>query len=214
VSGTTVSVNEGTVNEDSDWTITTNGAITPGTTAHDWRRLGTIDYGLVTALPASPSPGSLCTYTDSLTAPTYRWRLQYNAASSSSSKWECIGGTPLFAEVTTQETTTSTSYANLTTSGPTVTLPLAGDYMVEVGADMGWTSSTQHSMSYAIGATAASDNDRAKVANVANVAGPAMRRRQKTGLAASAALTAKYKVNGGTGSFENRTIEAMPIRVG
>lgn len=38
--GTTVKVEEGTVNADTEWTITTNGSITPGTTAHTWALVG------------------------------------------------------------------------------------------------------------------------------------------------------------------------------
>jgi hypothetical protein len=52
-----------------------------------------IPYG--TTLPASPYNGQEAILVDSVTAPTWHWRLRYNAGSSSAFKWGFIGGTPL-----------------------------------------------------------------------------------------------------------------------
>ena len=51
-----------------------------------------LDSGIVTSLPASPATGDTCTYTDSLTAPTYYWQLMYNGADRGSYKWAVVGG--------------------------------------------------------------------------------------------------------------------------
>ncbi len=64
----------------------------------------------VTSLPAS---GNEVVYTDSLTAPTYAWHLKWFATAS---KWMFLGGSAL-------EGTT------------TITIPIAGDYMVEIGGE-------------------------------------------------------------------------------
>lgn len=82
-----------------------------------------------TALPTSPVDGQLTVLTDSLSAPTYTWLLRYNASSASSYKWEFVGGSPQSSAVTAAEaTTTSGAFADLTTTGPSVTVAHSGDY--------------------------------------------------------------------------------------
>jgi hypothetical protein len=91
-------------------------------------------YG--TSFPASPVDGQEHVLVDSVTNPTYQWRFRYNAGSSSAYKWELIGGTDARASVMGNDTTTTTSsWLNLGT-GPTFTVPRAGDYYVRWGVDM------------------------------------------------------------------------------
>lgn len=177
---------------------------------------GNLSYG--TSLPGSPSDGDEAILVDSTTAPTYQWRFRYNAGSASSNKWEFIGGVPASDEVTTSQTTTSTTYTNLATTGPSVVLPLAGNYLVSIGT-YALNSNTNNSsrMSYAIGATAASDNDciimdYTNNAVAANEAGNLFRVRLKAGLTA-VTLTAKYRVTAGTGTFSNRFMSVTPVAV-
>src|SRR5262249_55540522 len=66
--------------------------------AADTRLMG---YG--TALPATPVDGQEFILVDSLTNPAYQWRLRYNAGSSSSFKWEFVGGTPIYGIATTND---------------------------------------------------------------------------------------------------------------
>lgn len=82
---------------------------------------------ILTALPASATTGTMIVYTDSLTAPTYRWSLVYNGNSSSSYKWECVGGDPKLVHVETMESTTSSTYVALATA-QSFNAPVAGDY--------------------------------------------------------------------------------------
>lgn len=166
---------------------------------------------LVDALPASGYDGQEVYYVADATNGVV-WHLRYREAASGSYKWEVVGGPPLFAEVVTGETTTSTSYANLATTGPSVTVPLAGDYDVAVGAMMNNSGANASAVSYAIGAAAAQDADGARHdgTNYASVC----RVRRKAGLAASTALVAKYVVGGGTGDFHRRWLSAAPVRVG
>lgn len=175
--------------------------------------------GRGTSFPASPVDGQPYVYTADATNGV-EWTFKYNAGSGSTYKWEFVGGPPLFSEVATQETTSSGSYAALTTAGPSVTTPRAGDYFVDQGA---WFSSTasvteQLLMSYDIGATGAVDAD-AVIAGVSfggTIAQSASaRRRLKTGIAASTAFVSKYKINpgGSAGYFGNRWISLLPVRV-
>jgi hypothetical protein len=172
---------------------------------------------LVTALPGSPTNGQECVFTDSLTAPTYYWHLKYN---STTTKWHYVGGTPLFVEVATDEATTSTSYAALTTAGPSIALPLAGDYDVDPGFtfycnDGG--AGVSGFMSYDIGGTAAVDADATTAPSTVASSSPRLsvaRSRRKTGLTA-VTLTAKYKVQGGfNGHFLNRWLRVTPVKLG
>jgi hypothetical protein len=90
--------------------------------------------GIGTTLPASPVDGQEYTLVDSLTLPTYQWRFRYMASITDASKWVFIGGAAKGATVATAESTASTTFVDLATVGPQITLPRAGIYEVEVHA--------------------------------------------------------------------------------
>lgn len=163
------------------------------------------------ALPSSPVDGQLWIYRGS----SFAWQFMYNAGSASALKWEFIGGGALTSVVATSESTSSTTYAALTTAGPSVALPFAGDYEIIIGctASNSASGSSDCVMSYDIGATGAVDADAVK--SVAGTSTVTMERTAiKTGLTA-VTLTAKYKtVTGGTATFANRYISVRPVRVG
>lgn len=153
------------------------------------------------------------------------WHLRYRNAfngGSATYPWEYIGG-PAFVSsvkdgtISDSETTTSTSYTALATAGPSVALPLAGDYEVTIGFTgyNGNTSAVIH-MSYDIGASTALDADSVQVGQsntAANAYASATKTRLKAGLTA-VTLTAKYKVSAGTGVYWNRHMIVRPVRVG
>lgn len=170
-----------------------------------------------TALPSSPVDQQSFYYIADATNGIV-WHLRYRSASSSSYKWEFVGGPALSAEVTGEQTSTSTSYTDLATAGPSITLPLAGDYLVTIAARMINTVANQSAlMSYAIGGTGAQDADAIVVLSSGSSSGPiaySFRERRKTGLTA-VTLTMKYKSSaGGTCGWTDRFIKAIPIRVG
>lgn len=169
-----------------------------------------------TTLPGSPTNGQETVLVDSTTAPTYAWRLRYNSAKSSN-KWDFLGGAPLYAETTTSETTTSTSYANLSggATGPAIALPVAGDYFVSTGFRGTSTATAFLRMSYDIGGTGAVDAD-AVIVEIASGGSDHMsvsRTRKKLALGA-VTLTAKYRTTTGTGTWVDRWIQVLPIAVG
>jgi hypothetical protein len=177
----------------------------------------TISVG--TSLPGSPTNGQQYIYTDSTTAPTYQWLLQYDSSISGSYKWRFIGGFALMAFVDTEQSTTSTSYTDLTTTGPTVTSPLAGTYLVRQGCyayrSTGSTNINAY-MSYNVGGTGAVDADAARMvahtgSNTSHATGTM--ERQKT-VAASTAFTSKYKVDANGANFGSRFISILPVLVG
>ena len=180
---------------------------------------GATDYGLVTALPGSPANGELCTLVDSLANPTFRWRLQYNASSTSPYKWECIGGSPIrvfdYASVTTA--TGDFSFGG----GPDLTFPRSGQYDLTWGCVCGNNTAVNYAyMSIRVpGATGAiqapGTNDAARVRAAANNQpfDNVEHKQRYSGIAAGDTAAPRYGVNSGTGTWINRFVEAMPLRV-
>jgi hypothetical protein len=87
-----------------------------------WRADG---YG--TTLPTSAANGDEFILVDSLTAPSYAWRLKYEDSITDAYKWVCIGGSPLYAE-SASSTSLTTSWATYAT----VTAPRSGIYTVDM----------------------------------------------------------------------------------
>lgn len=173
---------------------------------------------LVTALPTTGTAGQIIYYdtgTDGVV-----WAFRYDAASASAYKWQFIGGAPLVNVVSTggtDETTTSTSYTNLTTAGPTVTVPLAGDYDshfdIEAFRNDGGAGTDAY-VAFQHGST----NNAADAERISNGSGqlvPGSAQRRWTGMAASDVIQAKYRVSSSTGRFRGqRTMSVTPVRVG
>src|SRR4051794_40571617 len=127
-------------------------------TGTSWVALG---VELVTALPASPYNGQIVDYLADATNGVV-WRLRYRSASASAYKWEFVGGAPLRAYIAAQETVAwNAGYPNPATVGPTVTVPVAGDY--DIAHSTGVANGTGGYLfpSFSVGATAATDADRA-----------------------------------------------------
>lgn len=176
-----------------------------------------LDYS--TTLPTSPVDRQEHILVDSITVPTYQWRFRYNAGSAQTDKWEFVGGSPALVEITTAETTTSTSYVALSTAGPNFALPRAGVYMVENGFKTGGGNEDLAIMSFDIGGTGAVDGDSVQgrgggfqTGSFSTDNSPS-RSRVKAGLTA-VTLTSKYKSSGGgTARFSNRWLKITPVRV-
>jgi hypothetical protein len=141
------------------------------------------------------------------------WHLRYVAAEATY-KWRFLGGPPLVSEITSDETTTSTSYAALSTAGPAIALPRAGDY--DVTTRVGLRHSTDGAtvdMSYDIGSTGAVSADGMDIENSkAGLRLHLVRSRRKTALTTET-LTAKYKTSGATATFKDRLMSVTPVRI-
>jgi hypothetical protein len=146
------------------------------------------------------------------------WRMKYRAADASTSKWQFIGGPPMISEIATNETIAVTTYAALTTAGPSIALPRAGDYIVSLGAEMNVNSAAVGSafMSYDIGATVAVDADAVSVSNTfvqfERIIQESARTMRKDGLTA-VTLTAKYRVTTGSAAIAKRWMAVHPVRL-
>lgn len=83
-----------------------------------------------TSLPGSPKDGEEYDYVASSTAGVI-WRFRYRAASSSSYKWEFVGGSKLQTTFAGDITTESSSGVALT-GGPSIVIPLSGNYSLDL----------------------------------------------------------------------------------
>lgn len=174
---------------------------------------------VVTSLPGTPIDGQTVLYQGAgMATDGIVWMLRYNSSSASSYKWEFVGGAPWMQGISTSEALSSTSYTNLATTGPTVTAPLAGDYIVRLGAYVGLSNdNTTALMSFAVGGTGAADADAiaSTAVGTGGVTGVVVSRDvQKTVSAAATAIAAKYRVTANSASFENRFLSIVPVRVG
>lgn len=139
------------------------------------------------------------------------WHLVYESTETTY-KWRFLGGPALYSEVVATEVTGGTVYQALTTAGPSIPLPRAGDYDVNVGAGAFGVAASSF-MSYDIGGTAAVDADGYFVnPGAGNLASSGSRPRRKTALTA-VTLTAKYKSAVTGQSFLNRWMQVTPARL-
>jgi len=178
---------------------------------------------LVAALPSAPVDRQEIYYQADATNGVI-WHLRYRSASASSFKWEFIGGRPMIASVATREGgVIGTTYGALTTAGPSITVPLAGDYIVRLGATVELDTATGvGAMSFDVGVTGAVDADSlwGLGPNIRTDGSPGPQRNlrtdiEKTGLTASTALVSKYKrVVASAAFFSDRRMWLIPNRVG
>lgn len=120
---------------------------------------------------------------------------------------------PSSANVDTQQTTTSTSYVDLATTGPAVTVITGTSAIVWVGGLAVNSGAGNSFMAVAVsGAStiAAADVQAFDVAGTNNVQGCFCYK--ITGLTTgSNTFTAKYRVSGGTGTYQSRNLTVLPL---
>ena len=122
--------------------------------------------------------------------------------------WRYIGSRPTSSTVATSQNTTSTSYVDLTTPGPAVTVETGTVAEVTLTCTLLNSASSVSFMAFAIsGATTVAANDNACIQYPVTVQGRFTARYLVTGLTAgSNTFTAKYRAAAGTATFADRTI--------
>lgn len=172
---------------------------------------------VVNALPGSPVDGQVCYYQDAgMATAGLVWTFRYRTASASSYKWESVGGPPLVNTVATNENTGSGSPVDLATVGPSLTIPLAGEYDFGFGAFASGSLATYY---YAVLKFGAATADIAVDAiQFWGDAGANTEHRhreiRRTIAAASTVVKMQYAVGSGTGAYAQRQLIAAPVRVG
>jgi hypothetical protein len=181
--------------------------------------VGSLKPGVCTSStrPASPYEGQTIYETDTDLVKSYN-----------GSSWVTIGPTTIptaaitafgSARVDTSQTTTSTSYTDLTTSGPAVTLTTGTSALVIVGARISIAAlSSSCYMSYAVSGSSTVSATDGRSVNSTSPGGEHESGKQMsyasviTGLTAgSNTFTAKYRVSGNTGTFSERQIIVMAL---
>ncbi|HXY16846.1 MAG TPA: hypothetical protein VEH79_01600 [Gaiellaceae bacterium] len=165
---------------------------------------GAIVLTPATNLPGSPTDGQQAILVDSTSAPTYAWLLQWSVAAS---KWLFIGGSPATSHVVTSESTSSTSYVDLTTV-QSITVARAGTYIIEGGFDAPTASGGGENFAgVKVGASAAVQLCHIDLQTQCSVAGFIT-----ASANASDAIKMQFSVNSGSaGSFENRWMKITPV---
>lgn len=126
-------------------------AVRPTNAAPDpepWRAVG-ISVNiipLVTALPENPFDGQEVILVDSLTNPTYQWRMRYNTGSTQPQgrKWAYVGGLPkeLSNSGPPQAFTLLADVPQGLSNLGTFTIPATGQYATRFGGYIGYTVNT------------------------------------------------------------------------
>jgi len=172
-----------------------------------------------TTFPASPEDGDIHFYpadgvtsTPSGAGTGVVWTFVYE---SSDGDWYFAGGHPLRVfDGDVRVRGASTSYGDLPTDPMSITLPaLAGDWNIEVHAAITQPGGFESNfLSYAVGATAASDGW-ATAASFLN-SGSIPRTHKHTGVAASAVIAEKARLSnsGNTNNFFSRQIKVWPVK--
>jgi hypothetical protein len=190
-----------------------------------WSRIAGV-AGLESTLPSSPVDGQEVYYQASGTMNTdgIVWHLRYDAASASSYKWEFVGGSKIVSVNNTSEQNTSSSvWHNIATQGPTVTLPLAGDYLISIAASIQTSNGSANTI--AIGLVVGDNNPAAQdqaihqplnFANAQNSWTQSFLETTKTSQSANTAWKMRYYTAAVTSGvfFASRRISLTPIRVG
>jgi hypothetical protein len=163
--------------------------------------------------PGSPVDGDIWIAT-AVDGNGTRWMFQYNAGSASAYKWEFIGGAPVLSAVDGTETTTSTSFTDLATVGPSFTAVRAGDYLVNGSAYFYNNAAFVTLTALKVGAATAMSLSLPLFASTAAtqefLAGA---RAPRVTAAANDVIKMQYRVTGGTGTFASRHLDIVPVRI-
>jgi hypothetical protein len=122
--------------------------------------------------------------------------------------------TPASAIVATSQNTTSTSYVDLATVGPSVSVTTGPAAVVMIyNANVNAAGTSSSLMSFEVsGATSQAPNDNMAIGAASTVGSRAGASFLVTGLnAGTNTFTCKYRVGGSTGTFVDRRIAVLPL---
>lgn len=166
----------------------------------------------VTSLPANPKDGDEIFYVAD--APNgVLWRLRYNAAGSTY-KWEFVGGSSVLRVISTQESTSATSYTDLSTPGPEFALPAAGVWDLMIGFVGQNSGANTNAMTAKLGGAAAADSEAATLVLAKASAPTYTTRMMRRTITAAGAVRAQYRVDLGTGLYSDRILRVIPVMIG
>lgn len=141
-----------------------------------------------------------------------RWHLRYDLAND---RWNKVGGPPILSNVDASEATSSGGIGdqNLTTLGPSITPPLIGSYLVQVGGRVTLGAASLRAFhSYAIGASSALQSDAGEVQGASGETLSYTSPVKRKALILTDVLVSKYRDNSGSASatFADRWMRIDP----
>lgn len=173
---------------------------------------------LVSALPVSPVDGQEVYYQSATLAGLgVIWHLRYRAGSASAYKWEFLGGAALEAHQSAGGYRNSFTWGGLTTgAGPSVTLPLAGDYELQWGCQTYPQAGNNGKMGVVVGGASGNTNPSVRELDFDGVAAGGMpgHRKDRVAIVGKAAATTIWTNFYGVLSFPTNYVSVLPVRVG
>ena len=164
---------------------------------------------IVTSLPGGPVDNQVCVYEADSTNRIY-WQLQYQ---QSNNIWLKLGGPPLHVQVDASEPCTSTTYEDLATEGPKLTIPLASVGFCQFGVHFGGSGGTVVATAGLYVGTGPTDDDILSIQNQSNFEGNYMTTRKITATVGMV-LKLQYKLSAtGSRDFDHRWLTFDPIYV-
>lgn len=170
---------------------------------------------VVTALPATPFDGQEV-YFVADAANGVKWHLRYNAGSSSTHKWEYLGGPNMISRVDTDETYTSTAGFTLAPTPDRLTFPLSGDYEYDFTVEPYQTSAaTTTSVALSINGAAPLAPDFAQISS-SGAAQTVTKPGNLVNMVAGQTVAMEYNnpTGGGVTHVRYRLLRIKPIRLG
>ena len=160
--------------------------------------------------PSSPSDGDIWIAT-AVDANGTTWAFRYSS-SETTYKWEFIGGFPSTSGPLGSISTTSASFVDLT-SGPTLTLARAGDYLVRFGAftQSGAAAVFGMDVRALVGATGSTKIQFISTVNLSggNISGEEI----FSGVAAGSGIKLQVETNGNSATFSSGWLDVLPRRI-
>lgn len=145
------------------------------------------------------------------------WTFRYDIGVTDAYKYVFEGGAPLYATITTEESTAG-GYTDLATVGPAVTIPLNGLYEVQYGAcAQNTTADSDTRVTPSYGGSSPSNSEAIEMEGVVS-GGTGNRIAQSRTLVvtvtdAPRTMKLQYMVASGTGSWRNRWLFVRPVRI-
>lgn len=177
---------------------------------------------IVSSLPGSPADGQTILFQSAGMATNGQvWQLRYRAGGGTY-KWEFTGGSPLYSSTSSTITLNTTSAATAISADIAVTLPLAGDYMIQWTANGTPNGNNQGMHLFPMGAGAAGGAGvegssymvQPAVASPATMF-PASGYGRYTGMTNGGTITLGYLIGvAGAQLQQRRELVVTPIRVG
>jgi hypothetical protein len=187
----------------------------PDVSANFEQLMGLLQPSVVSSLPVLAVDGQEVFYQNAAMAEAgVVWHLKYRSASASTHKWEYVGGAAWLNEVAAEQGRASASYGDLATVGPSIIVPLAGDYCIDLRAQVLSNGVELAIVGVKVGSAEAGSPDFAG-GGIGTQRVWASRQGVLVNIAATAVVKLQYRgTSAAEMKFTERTLSLLPIRVG